>query len=166
MAAALQRRQRRLQSSAGDRRAILAPFLMAAGAVTFRTVSAIGRRLADVEETTTWGKPTLKVKGKMFVCIASHPSAEPNTLVVMMDFAQRDAMIEDDPATYYLKEHYLNYPCILVRLSRVHRDAVEDLVRGAYEFVVKSRRRRSTPNLAGPSPGRGPRRGKGGRTPG
>jgi hypothetical protein len=43
-----------------------------------------------------------KVRGKMFVCIASHRSAEPNTLVVMMDFADRDALIEDDPGTYYL----------------------------------------------------------------
>jgi hypothetical protein len=25
-------------------------------------------------------------------------------------FGDRDALIEDDPGTYYLKEHYLNYP--------------------------------------------------------
>ena len=44
----------------------------------------------------------------MFVCIASHKSAEPNSLVVMMDFAERDVIVEEDPGTYYLKEHYLN----------------------------------------------------------
>jgi hypothetical protein len=101
----------------------------------FKLVESIGRTLPDVEVTTTWGKPTLKVRGKMFVCIASHKSAEPNTLVVMMDFADRDALIEDDPDTYYLKEHYLNYPCVLVRLSRVRRDALRDLVAGAHRFV-------------------------------
>ena len=37
----------------------------------------------------------------MFVCIASHKSAEPNSLVVMMAFADRDALVEDDPATYF-----------------------------------------------------------------
>jgi hypothetical protein len=77
----------------------------------------------------------LQVRGKMFVCIASHKSAEPNTLVVRMDFAQRDALIEEDPATYYLKEHYVDYPCVLVRLSRVHPDALRDLVQSAYRFV-------------------------------
>ena len=71
----------------------------------------------------------------MFVCLASHKSAEPNTLVVMMDFADRDALVEDDPDTYYLKEHYLNYPCVLVRLSRVRADALRDLVTGAHGFV-------------------------------
>jgi hypothetical protein len=42
---------------------------------TFKTVEAIGRTLPDVEVTTTWGQPTLKVHGKMFVCIASNKSA-------------------------------------------------------------------------------------------
>jgi len=111
---------------------------------TFKTVEAIGRTLPDVEVTTTYGQPTLKVHGKMFVCMAAHKSAEPNTLVVMMDFVDRDALIADDPATYYLKEHYLNYPCILVRLSRVGDDALRDLVAGAHRFISEKTRRKST----------------------
>ncbi len=85
---------------------------------TFATVEAICRALPDVEVTTAWGQPALKVHGKMFVCLAAHKSAEPNSLIVMMAFADRDALVEEDPATYYLKEHYLNYPCVLVRLTR------------------------------------------------
>jgi hypothetical protein len=102
---------------------------------SFKTVESIGRTLPDVEVTTTYGQPALKVRGRMFVCIASNKSAEPNTLVVMMDFADRDALLEDDPATYYLKEHYVNYPCVLVRLSRVGGDALRDLIAGAHRFV-------------------------------
>lgn len=108
----------------------------------FAPVESIGRTLPDVEVTTTWGKPALKVRGRMFVCMASHTSAEPDTLVVMMDFAGRDALLEDDPDTYYLKEHYANYPCVLVRLGRVHPDALRDLVAGAHRYVSgKSRRK-------------------------
>jgi hypothetical protein len=92
-----------------------------------------------VEVTTTYGKPALKAGGKMFVCIASHKSAEPNTLVVMMDFADRDALIEDDADTYYLKDHYVNYTCVLVRLSRVRADALRDLVTGAYRYMTAKR---------------------------
>jgi hypothetical protein len=110
---------------------------------SFKTVESIGRTLPAVEVTTTWGQPTLKVRGKMFVCIASHKSAEPNTLVVMMDFADRNALVEDEPDTYYLKEHYLNYPCVLVRLSRVRTDALQDLIAGAYRFVSAKMGRKS-----------------------
>jgi len=81
----------------------------------FKIVESIGRTLPGVEVTTTWGQPALKVRGKMCGCIASHKSAEPNTLVVMMDFADRDALVEDDPD---MKEHYVNYPCVLVRLRK------------------------------------------------
>ena len=91
---------------------------------SFKTVESIARTLPDVEVTTAWGQPALKVRGKMFACIASHKSAEPNTLAVMMDFGDRDALLQDDPETYYLKEHYVNYPCVLVRLSRVRADAL------------------------------------------
>ena len=108
----------------------------------FGTVEAIGRTLPDVEVTTAWGQPALKVRGKMFACIASHKSAEPNTLVVRMDFAERDALVEDDPDTYYLKEHYLNYPCVLVRLRHVSGDALRGLVVGAHRYVREKRKKR------------------------
>jgi len=111
--------------------------------ISFKTVESIGRALPDVDVTTAWGQPALKVRGKMFACIASHRSAEPNTLVVMIDFGDRDALLEDDPGTYYLKEHYLNYPCVLVRLSRVRADALRDLITGAYRFVSAKGRRKS-----------------------
>jgi hypothetical protein len=108
---------------------------------TFKAVEAVGRTLPDVEVTTTWGKPALKVRGKMFVCIASHNSAEPNTLVVMMDFEARDALLADDPGTYYLKDHYVSYPCVLVRLSRVRADALRDLVTSAHRFMAARTRK-------------------------
>ena len=85
----------------------------------------------------------------MFACLASHKSAEPDTLVVQMDIAARDALIADDPATYYLKEHYVGYPCVLVRLSRVRADALKDLVTGAHRYVSSATRQ---------TPARGARR--------
>jgi hypothetical protein len=109
----------------------------------FNAVESIAINLADVEVTTAWGQPALKVRGKMFACLASHRSAEPNTLVVMMDFTDRDALIEDDPATYYLKPHYVNYPCVLVRLSRIGADALRDLIVGAHRFISAKAKRRS-----------------------
>lgn len=111
---------------------------------SFKDVESIGRTLPDVEVTTTYGQPALKVGGKMFACIAAHKSAEPNTLVLRMDFTDRDALVEEEPDTYYLKEHYLNYPCVLVRLSRVRADALRDLVTGAHRFVSATMRRKSS----------------------
>lgn len=117
---------------------------------TFATVRAIGLRLPDVEEGTTWGVPALKLRGKILACMAAHKSAEPNSLVVRIDFEQRDALIEDAPGTYYVKPHYVGYPCVLVRLDRVDRDALRDLLQSAWRVVSASSPKRK-PRPAGPT---------------
>ena len=108
----------------------------------FAPVVAIGKTLPDVEVTTTWGTPALKTRGTMFACIASHKSAEPDTLVVMMEIADRDALIAEEPDLYYLKDHYVGHPCVLVRLRRVTPDALHGLVVGAHRYVSTKARAR------------------------
>jgi hypothetical protein len=112
--------------------------------LTFATVRKLGLDLPDVEEGTTWGTPALKVDGKMFACIASHKSAEPGTLVVRIPFNQRDEMIATEPDIYYLKDHYVGYPCVLVRLSRIREDALRDLLLTGWRFVSATGKGRGT----------------------
>jgi len=68
----------------------------------------------------------------------------------MIPFEQRDELIAAQPDVYYLTDHYVNYPCVLVRLSRVHRDALRDLLGMAARFVAetakKPRPRRRAPS--------------------
>ena len=116
---------------------------MAAKKNAFAAVRKIGCALPDVEEGTTYGTPALKVNGKMFACLANHKSAEPDTLVARIGFSQRDEMIATEPDTYYLKDHYVNYPVVLVRLSRVHADALRDLLLMAWRFTSSTNKRRA-----------------------
>jgi hypothetical protein len=113
----------------------------------FNLVRTLSQTLPGVEESTSYGKPSLKVQGRMFACLASHRSAEPNTLVVRVDSEQRDDLIADDPTSYYLTEHYVSYPCVLVRLSRIHRDALRDLLSMGWRFVSKRHARQNVPGL-------------------
>ena len=103
---------------------------------TFADVREIALGFADVEEGTSYGSPAFKIQGQMFACMASHRSAEPGTLAVRMDFDQRDQLIAEDPDVYYLKDHYVGYACVLVRLSRIQTDALRDLLGGARRFVL------------------------------
>jgi len=103
--------------------------------MTFRSVRAIGLRLPGVEEGTMYGAPALKLGKKWIACIASHKSAEPGTLVVWTSFEQRDALIEEAPDTYYVKEHYRAYPVVLIRLSNASPDAMRDLLGAAHRLV-------------------------------
>ena len=101
------------------------------------------RRIAlpDVEEGTAYGSPALTVRGKMFACLAVHRSAAPNTLAVCIDFDQRDGLISEEPKTYYLTDHYVNYPYVLVRLAHIRQDALRDLLLMGWRFVSTTNRR-------------------------
>jgi hypothetical protein len=110
---------------------------------SFDTVRALAKSLPDVEEGTSWGVPSIKLRGRLLACMASNKAAEPNTLVVCVSFDQRDAMIADDPDTYYLKDHYVGYPCVLVRLARIRRDALRDLLQAGWRFVDATAPRRA-----------------------
>jgi len=111
--------------------------------IGFDTVRRMGLALPDVEEGTVYGSPALKVGGKMFTCLAVHRSADPDTLAVRVDFDQRDELIAADPKTYYLTDHYVNYPVVLVRLARVHPDALRDLLQIGWRFMSAKQKRRA-----------------------
>jgi hypothetical protein len=110
--------------------------------VSFDAVGELARTLPDVEESTSYGVPSWKVRGKMIACQAINKSAEPNSLVVKIPFEARDELIAAEPDVYYLTDHYVNYPSVLVRLPRVHRDALRGLLVMAQRFAGDGAKKR------------------------
>ena len=103
------------------------PDLAAIGA--FETVQHVGLSLPDVEATIRYdGSPILKAGGCFMAGLASHPSAEPQTLVVRFSREDRDGLLEDAPETYYVTEYYERHPVVLARLARLDREALRDLL--------------------------------------
>ena len=113
--------------------------------IDFDTVRKIALLLPDVEEGTTYRSPALKYRGVLLACIATHKSAEPDSLIVRVGFDQRAQLLAADPGVYYLKEHYENYPVVLVRLSRIHIDGLRDLIGMAWRFASAKPSRKKRP---------------------
>jgi hypothetical protein len=98
-------------------------------AQAFERVKTAGLALPDVEASIKYdGSPVLKVHGCFMAGLATHRSAEPETLVVKYGFEERAWLLEDAPDTYYLTDYYRSYPVVLVRLSRIDRGALRDLL--------------------------------------
>ena len=116
----------------------------------FDVVKGIGLTLPDVEAATRYdGSPVLKIAGVFMAGLASHRSAEPNTLVVRADPEERNAFIADAPETYYLTEYYRRYPLVLVRLERVTPEALRELLLSSHRLTVpktRLRQRRQGPS--------------------
>ena len=100
--------------------------------VTFDTVREVARTLPAAEESTSYGTPAFKVKGKLFA--RRHQDGE--SLVINMDFAEREEMMSAASEKFYITDHYLNYPYMLVRMSKVTRDELRDLLIGSWRRVA------------------------------
>ena len=103
--------------------------------LTFETVRSIGLTLPDVEAASSTRGHGLKLKGRLLACEAVHKSAEPNSLMVRIGPKRRQELLTKNPDTYYLTDHYVGHPAILVRLSRITPGALKELLTEAWEFV-------------------------------
>jgi len=105
--------------------------------INFDTVRSIGLTLPGVEESTAYGSPARKLRGKLLACIAVNRSAEPGSLMLCVDFDDRTELLAADPDVYYVTDHYVGN-AVLVRLSRVNPDLLRDLLGMAHKFVTKA----------------------------
>lgn len=95
----------------------------------FARVRTIGLALADVVAEPRYdGAPALKVRECFMAALASHRSAEPDSLVVRIAPDDRARFIEDAPDVYYVTDYYERHPVVLVRLARVSDAALQDLL--------------------------------------
>ena len=106
-------------------------------AVTFEAVRRVALSLDHVEESTSYGTPAFKVRGALIARLHQDLDA----LVVRTDFEQRAELMAADAETYFITDHYLEYPYILVKLARVTPDAMRDLLRGAWRSAAAEKKK-------------------------
>src|SRR5258708_13303743 len=90
--------------------------------INFDTVRSIGLALPGVEESTAYGQPALKIRGKLLACLPAHRSAEPGSLVVLVEFDDPASFPAAAPDAYYVTYHHVAYHAVLVQLSRARPD--------------------------------------------
>ncbi len=108
--------------------------------MTFEAILKMALALDNVEEATSYGTPAFKVGGAMFARLRDDIGA----LVVRMSIEDRQALMAEDPETYFITDHYLNYPYILVNMARVQPDAMRDLLKGACKTAAGESNARGT----------------------
>jgi hypothetical protein len=108
------------------------------GMLNFDAVRQLGLALPDVVDDTAYGAPALKLGGKLLACIPTNKSAEANSIVVHIDLEHRAELLRQYPDIYYITDHYAPYPTVLVRLSKITRNDLRELLRDARRFVMAS----------------------------
>ncbi len=92
--------------------------------VTWESVREIAAALPEAVEGASYGTPAFYVRKKLFVRF--HQSGE--SVVIHIHMNEREALMKLDPDTFFITDHYLNYPWMLVRLSTVQPDDLRKLI--------------------------------------
>jgi hypothetical protein len=91
--------------------------------LTWEDVVALGRELPETEESTSYGRPALKVRGKFVAALRTNPDA----LVVRCDLDEKPLLLEARPDILFETPHYHGWGYLLVRLEASLEDAREFL---------------------------------------
>jgi hypothetical protein len=100
--------------------------------LTFQTVVAMACKLPEVELSKSYGTPALKVRGKLMARLKE----EGDVVVLRTELLDRQILMQADPETFFITDHYRDYPLVLMRLAKVRRDALPDLLERAWRLVA------------------------------
>ena len=90
------------------------------------TSLAFGLGLPAVTLATAWGHPCLKAHGKLWVWWSPGEYAP----VFKVSFEEREVLLEAEPSTFFVTQHYHHHPLILMRPERFdHAWATANLTR-------------------------------------
>ena len=94
----------------------------AAKGVTPAQFKKIALSFPEANEKPSYGNPAFFIAKKFF----TRWRKDDNALVFVVDSMDtRDMMLELDPKTYFITDHYKDYPAVLVRMERITPDELQ-----------------------------------------
>src|SRR5262249_15503297 len=90
-------------------------------------------RLPNVEIGTSDGLPAVRVGGKLLSRLRVKSD---RALALRYEIVERERLIAQSPAAFFVPEIYRNYPLVLVRLDQVDATQLSKVVARAYEQLT------------------------------
>src|ERR1700737_314869 len=104
-------------------------------AVTFELIRKLAMQHPGVEDGTSYGTPALRVKGKFMARLKE----DGESVVFRVGFDERDLLMQTRPNVFYITDHYLGYPAVLMHLSTATEKEAADIVAMAWHMVAPKR---------------------------
>ena len=109
--------------------------------MTYDELVALAREYPEVDESTSYGDPAVKRKGRAMFALKK----DGETVAMKMDWENRDRFLGDQPDVFYITEHYYGWPWLLVRLAELTPELGEEIVRLSYEDAPNKNKTRDAP---------------------
>ncbi len=113
---------------------------------TWEDVVRIATALPEVEESTSYGTPSLKVRRKGFARLRTEAEGG---LMVKCPMEEKEALLASGDPAFYTTPHYDGYGAILVDLDAIDEERLAELIdqawRGSAPVTLRRRHDESRP---------------------
>jgi hypothetical protein len=96
----------------------------------------IALALPGAEASTSYGTPSVKIRGKI---LSRWRTEAEGALAIRCDFLDRQILLQTQPDVFFLTDHYVNYPMVLMRMEKISRDVLVDVVERAWRLVAPAK---------------------------
>lgn len=103
---------------------------------TEEDVRRIATSLPEVEEKPSYGTPAFYVAGRIFLRLHEQPGV---LVCWRRDLAERQVLLDAAPDRFFTTDHYREHASVLVRLERVDRAELSELIAEAWEARAPKR---------------------------
>jgi hypothetical protein len=101
--------------------------------VTKAQLKKIALSFPGVVEGTSYGNPSYLVIKKFF----TRWRGEEDSIVLIVDsIDERDMLLEADPKTFFITDHYRNYPSVLARAAKIDAKTLHGMLERRWQKLA------------------------------
>jgi hypothetical protein len=101
--------------------------------VTKAELKKIALSFPLAHEKLSYGQPSFFIDKKFFTRLR----AEDDSIVLIVgSIDEREMMMESDPKTFHITEHYRNHPSVLVRIARIDAKTLRAMLERRWRAIA------------------------------
>ena len=117
--------------------------------ITKADLKKIALGFPGAKEESSYGQPALKIEKKFFTRLRS----EDDSIVWIVDsIDERDSLLEMDPKTYFITDHYKNYPSVLVRIAQIDKAMLTKMLERRWRAIAPKKMLKELGLFPSPAP--------------
>jgi hypothetical protein len=102
-------------------------------AISKADLRKIALSFPQANEKPSYGKPSYFIAKKFFTRLRDEDAS---IVWIIGSIDERDHLIEMDPKTYFITEHYRDYPAVLVRTARIDKTMLRKMLERRFRAIA------------------------------
>ena len=102
-------------------------------AITKAAFRKLALSFPQAHEKPSYGQPSIFIAKRFFTRLR----AEDNSIVLFVDtIDERDMLLEADPKTFFITDHYKNYPYLLARIAVIDAKTLRGMLERQWRKIA------------------------------